>query len=153
MSHELRVERILNATVEQVFEAYTDVEAQKVWFRLGPDGPDDLIVEASNDLRVGGEYTADWGRSPDEMFHERSVYQVVDPPHRLVSTSTGWGPDGEKLQTTVEVTFEDLGGGKTRMVVVQSGFPTEEVRDFFSTVAWIGLFERLERYLAPRTSR
>jgi uncharacterized protein YndB with AHSA1/START domain len=153
MSHELRVERILNATVEEVFKAYTDVEAQKVWFRLGPDGPDDSIVEVTNDLRVGGEYTADWGGSPDEMFHERGVYQVVDPPHRLVSTSTGWGPDGAKLQTKVEVTFEDLGGGKTRMVVVQSGFPTEEVRDFFSTVAWVGLYERIERYLALRTSR
>lgn len=52
----------------------------------------------------------------------------------------------------VEVTFEDL-GGKTRMVVVQSGFPTEEVRDFFSTTGWTGAFERIERYLALPTSR
>jgi hypothetical protein len=49
----------------------------------------------------------------------------------------------------MEVTFEDL-GGKTRMVVVQSGFPTEEARDFFSAVAWNGAFERIERYLALR---
>ena len=57
------------------------------------------------------------------------------------------------MDTTIEVTFEDL-GGKTRMVVTQSGFPTEELRDFFATTAWIGAFERLERYLAlPPASR
>jgi hypothetical protein len=39
------------------------------------------------------------------------------------------------------------------MVVVQSGFPTEEVRDIFSTEVSNGAFERIERYLALRTSR
>jgi hypothetical protein len=65
---------------------------------------------------------------------------------------TGWTPDGESMDTTVEVTFEDL-GGKTRMVVVQTGFPIEEVRDFFATTAWGGAFDRIERYLALRASR
>jgi uncharacterized protein YndB with AHSA1/START domain len=147
MSYELRVERVFNATAEEVFEAYTDAEAAKVWFRLGPDGPDDSIVEITNDLRIGGEWNAAWGDSPDRLFRERGVYQVIERPRRLVMASTGWSPDGESLDTMIEVTFEDL-GDKTRMVVVQSGFPTEEVRDFFSTVAWIGAFERIERYLA-----
>jgi uncharacterized protein YndB with AHSA1/START domain len=147
MSYELRVERVLNASAEEVFEAYTDAEAQKVWFTLGPDGPDGSIAEITNDLRVGGEYNAAWGDSPDRLFRERGIWQVIERPHRLVATSTGWTPDGESLTTTVEVTFEDL-GGKTRMVVLQTGFPTEEVRDFFSTVAWSGAFDRIERYLA-----
>jgi uncharacterized protein YndB with AHSA1/START domain len=153
MTYELRVERVLNATAEEVFDAYTDAEAQKVWFRLGPDGPDDSIVEITNDLRVGGEYNAAWGDSPDRLFRERGVYQVIDRPRRLLMASTGWTPDGESLDTTVEVTFEDVGGGKSRMVVVQRGFPTPEVRDFFATTAWIGLFERMERYLALPASR
>jgi uncharacterized protein YndB with AHSA1/START domain len=147
MSYELRVERVLNASAEEVFEAYTDAEAQKVWFTLGPDGPDGSIAEITNDLRVGGEYNAAWGDSPDRLFRERGIWQVIERPHRLVATSTGWTPDGESLTTMVEVTFEDL-GGKTRMVVLQTGFPTEEVRDFFSTLAWNGAFDRIERYLA-----
>ena len=61
MSYQQRVERVLNASAEEVFEAYTDAEAQKVWFRLGLD------------------------------------------------------PDGDSLDTMIEVTFEDL-AGKTRMV-------------------------------------
>jgi uncharacterized protein YndB with AHSA1/START domain len=149
MTYELRVERVLNATPEEVFDAYTDAEAQKVWFKLGPDGPEDLIVEITNDLRVGGEWNGAWGRSRDQLFRERGVYQVIDRPRRLVMASTGWTPDGQRMDTTVEVRFEDL-GGKTRMVVVQSGFPTEEARDFFTTVAWNGAFDRLERYLALR---
>jgi uncharacterized protein YndB with AHSA1/START domain len=152
MSYELRVERVLNATAEEVFEAYTDAEAAKVWFRLGPDGPDDSIVEITNDLRVGGEWNAAWGDSPDRLFRERGVYRVIDRPRRLVMAHTGWTPDGETMDTMVEVTFEDL-GGKTRMVVAQSGFPTEEVRDFFATAAWNGAFDRIERYLALRASR
>jgi uncharacterized protein YndB with AHSA1/START domain len=147
MSYELRVERVLNATAEEAWEAYTDAEAAKVWFKLGPDGPDDSIVEITNDLRVGGEWNAAWGDSPERLFRERGVYQVVDRPRRLVMAHTGWTPDGESMATTLEVTFEDL-GGKTRMVVVQSGFPTGEVRDFFATTAWNGAFDRVERYLA-----
>jgi uncharacterized protein YndB with AHSA1/START domain len=152
MSYELRVERVFNATAEEVFEAYTDAEAAKVWFTLGPDGPDGSIVEITNDLRVGGEWNAAWGESPDQLFRERGVYQVIDRPHRLVMALTGWTPDGQSMDTTVEVNFEDL-GGKTRMVVAQAGFPTEEVRDFFAKAAWTGAFDRIERYLALPASQ
>ena len=78
------------------------------------------------------------------------VQRVIDADG--VAVIYGWTPDGESMDTTVEVTFEDL-GGKTRMVVAQSGFPTEEVRDFFATTAWNGAFDRIERYLALRASR
>jgi uncharacterized protein YndB with AHSA1/START domain len=152
MSYQLRVERIFNATIDEVFHAYTDAEAAKVWFRLRAEGLDDSIAEITNDLRVGGEWNAAWGDSPDRLFRERGVYRVVDPPHRLLMDSTSWTPDGETMDTTVEVTFEDL-GDKTRMVVLHSGIPTEELRDFLATTAWIGCFERIERYLALPQSR
>jgi len=45
MSYELRVERVLNASAEEVFDAYTDAEAAKVWFTLGPDGPDGPAID------------------------------------------------------------------------------------------------------------
>jgi uncharacterized protein YndB with AHSA1/START domain len=152
MSYELRVERVLNASAEEVFDAYTDAEAAKVWFTLGPDGPDGSIAEITNDLRVGGEWNAAWGEDPDQLFRERGVWQVIERPRRLVMAHTGWTPDGQTMDTTIEVTFEDL-GGKTRMVVAQRGFPTEEVRDFFAATAWSGAFDRIERYLARRALR
>ena len=34
MSYELRVERLIDATPEEVFDAYTDPEAMRVWFTI-----------------------------------------------------------------------------------------------------------------------
>ena len=37
--------------------------------------------------------------------------------------------------------------GGTLLTVVQSGFPSVEVRDFFGSVAWVGAFDRIEALL------
>jgi uncharacterized protein YndB with AHSA1/START domain len=147
MSYELRVERLIAATPEEVFEAYTDPVAQQAWFTiLDPE----MIVENEVDLRVGGKWVSVWGFSPDQMFRETNVFEVVDRPNRLVSTSSGSSPDGMTLETHVEITFEEQ-NGKTLMTVIQSGFPDEETKDFFASMAWIGAFDRLEAYLGTRT--
>ncbi|HEY6629232.1 MAG TPA: SRPBCC domain-containing protein [Acidimicrobiia bacterium] len=147
MSYELRVERLIAATPEEVFDAYTDPVAQQAWFTiLDPE----MIVENEVDLRVGGKWVSVWGFSPDQMFRETNVFEVVDRPNRLVSTSSGSSPDGMTLETHVEITFEEQ-NGKTLMTVIQSGFPDEETRDFFASMAWIGAFDRLEAYLGTRT--
>jgi uncharacterized protein YndB with AHSA1/START domain len=144
---ELRMSRHLPATPEEVFDAYTDAEKQKIWFSILDEEPG--IVEIEVDLRVGGEQTAAWGRNRDELFRETQVFREIDRPHRLVTTSSGSSPDGATMETDVVVTFEEHEGG-TLMTVVQSGFPSVEVRDFFSTYAWVGAFDRIEAYLSRR---
>jgi uncharacterized protein YndB with AHSA1/START domain len=147
MSYELRVERLIAATPEEVFDAYTDPVAQQAWFTiLDPE----MIVENEVDLRVGGKWVSVWGFSADQMFRETNVFEIVDRPHRLVSMSSGSSPDGMTLETHVEITFEEQ-NGKTLMTVIQSGFPDEETRDFFASMAWIGAFDRLVAYLGTRT--
>jgi len=42
--------------------------------------------------------------------------------------------------------------GETLMTIVQQGFPTAEVRDFFADTAWIGFFDRLEAYFTARSA-
>jgi uncharacterized protein YndB with AHSA1/START domain len=147
MTYELRVERLIAATPEEVFEAYTNPEAMKIWFQLLGEP---MIVENEVDLRVGGKWVSAWGFTPDQLFRETNVFEVVDRPHRLVSKSTGSTPDGLTLDTDVEVTFQEQ-DGKTLMTVVQRGFPDEDMRDFFATQAWIGAFDRLEAYFATRS--
>jgi uncharacterized protein YndB with AHSA1/START domain len=144
MTYELRVERLIAATPEDVFDAYTDPEAQKIWFNLLGDP---MIVENEVDLRVGGKWVSAWGYTPDEMFRETNVFEVIDRPRRLVSMSTGSSPDGQTLETHVEVTFQEQ-DGKTLMTVHQTGFPDEGLRDFFSSTGWIGAFDRLDAYFA-----
>lgn len=141
---QLRMTRLLPATPKEVFDAYTDAEKQKIWFSILDETPG--IVEIEVDLRVGGRQTAVWGPDRDTLFRETQTFVVIDPPHRLVTESTGSSPDGSTMTTTVEVTFEEHEKG-TLLTVVQSGFPDTETRDFFSQHVWIGAFDRIEAYL------
>ena len=136
----LTMTRVIPATPDEVFDAYTDAEKQKVWFTLLSDEPG--IVEIETDLRVGGVQTATWGPNRDELITEEQTFEVIDRPHRLVTTSRGSDPSGSTMETTIEVTFEEAPGG-TLMTVVQSGFPSVEMRDFFSTYVMVGAFDRI----------
>ncbi|MBM7503519.1 SRPBCC domain-containing protein [Agromyces aurantiacus] len=144
---ELRASRTLPATPEEVFDAYTDAEKQKIWFSILDEEPG--VVEIEVDLRVGGRQVAVWGPDRDTLFREEQVFLEIDRPHRLVTESTGSDPSGETMTTHVVVTFEPVEGG-TLTSVVQSGFPTPEIRDFFASQAWVGAFDRIEAYLRRR---
>jgi uncharacterized protein YndB with AHSA1/START domain len=144
---ELRASRTLPATPEEVFDAYTDAEKQKIWFSILDEEPG--VVEIEVDLRVGGRQVAVWGPDRDTLFREEQVFLEIDRPHRIVTESSGSDPSGETMTTHVVVTFESVEGG-TLMSVVQSGFPTPEIRDFFASEAWVGAFDRIEAYLVRR---
>ena len=141
---ELRTQRVLPATPEQVFDAYTDAEKQTIWFSILDEEPG--IVEIEVDLRVGGQQTAVWGPDRDHLFRETQTFLVIDRPHRLVTESSGSSPDGLTMTTRVDVTFTAQ-GDKTLVTVVQSGFPSVEVRDFFAEHVWVGAFDRIEAFL------
>ncbi|MFI7441618.1 SRPBCC domain-containing protein [Nonomuraea indica] len=141
---QLRTTRVLPATPEEVFDAYTDAEKQKIWFSILDEQPG--VVEIDVDLRVGGRQTAVWGPDPDNLFRERQTFVEIDRPRRLVTESVGSAPDGASMATTVVVTFEEHEGG-TLLTVVQSGFPAPEVRDFFTKEVWPGALDRIEAYL------
>ena len=140
----LRLTRTLPASPEAVFDAYTDAEKQKIWFSILDEEPG--IVEIEVDLRVGGTQKAVWGPDRDNLFTEVQTFLEIDRPHRLVTESTGSDPTGQEMTTHVEITFEAVDGG-TLMTIVQTGFPTPEVRDFFETMAWVGALDRIEAYL------
>jgi uncharacterized protein YndB with AHSA1/START domain len=146
---EMRMTRFLPATPEEVFDAYTDAEKQKIWYSILDETPG--VVEIEVDLRVGGQQTAVWGPDANTLFRETQTFLVIDRPNRLVTESTGSSPDGMTMATRVEITFEEQGEG-TLVTVVQSGFPAVEVRDFFSTQVWVGAFDRIEAFLTRDAS-
>ena len=141
---DLRMTRTLPASPEAVFDAYTDAEKQKIWYSILDEEPG--IVEIEVDLRVGGKQKAVWGPDRENLFTEVQTFLEIDRPHRLVTESTGSDPSGQEMSTHVEITFEAVDGG-TLVTVVQTGFPTPEVRDFFETMVWVGAFDRIEAYL------
>jgi uncharacterized protein YndB with AHSA1/START domain len=143
----LTLTRVIPASPEEVFDAYTDAEKQMIWYTLLSEHPG--VVEIDVDLRVGGVQHAKWGPSADQLFWEDQTFLEIDRPRRLVTSSTGGTPEGDTMTTRVEVTFDEDAGG-TLMTVVQTGFPTVEMRDFFASMAWIGAFDRIAAYFEQR---
>lgn len=146
MSHDLRLERVFDARPEVVFDAFTDPAAQH---ELYADAPD-WIVEADCDLRVGGRWTITFGPPGDEPARESNVFEVVDRPRRLVYRSAMTLPGGAVVETVMEVTFEQE-HGRTRVTVLQRGFPAADARDEFAE-GWGGILDGLGRVVAARVA-
>jgi uncharacterized protein YndB with AHSA1/START domain len=117
--------RLIDATPEEVFDAFTDPEGQEAFY--GQDDPG-WIVRSQCDLRVGGVWTVAFGPSPRELYRHRHVFEVIERPRRLLLASTETRLDGSSFHTQLELTFEAR-DGKTLMTMSQRGFPTAELRD------------------------
>ena len=143
MSLGLRFERVIAAPPERVFAAFTSPEGQREFY--GKDTPG-WIVETECELRVGGVWSIAFGPSRTELYHHRNEFTAIEPPHRLVMTTTETRLNGSSFEMTTEFTFEPVAGG-TRMTKVQTGFPTTELRDEHKIGVPHG-FDRLERRLS-----
>ena len=146
MTDELRLERLIDAPPDVVFEAFTTHDGQVSFY-----GTDDAgwIVESHCDLRVGGLWTVTFGPSSDQLFQHRSVFEVIDRPRRIVLATTELRPDRPSFDFSVEFTFEER-NGRTLMTAIQSGFPTPELREEHGRGV-PNAFARLERVI--RASR
>ncbi len=140
----LRIERLIPASPERLFELWSEPSELVKWW--GPDGFD--VPASALDVRPGG-YWRTTMRSPQGDLHTVSgVYRTIDKPRRLVFT---WGWDDDTglrgHETEVTVTFEPAPGG-TRMVLLQQAFENKDQRDRHNQ-GWSSSFECLARVAAP----
>jgi uncharacterized protein YndB with AHSA1/START domain len=142
VSLELRFERLIAAAPQRVFAAFTDPVGQREFYGQDCAG---WIVDSRCELRVDGVWSVWFGPSPDELYHHRHVFEAIDRPRQILIASTETRPDGSSFETTLQLTFEPR-GGSTLMTMVQSGFPSEGLRDEH-TVGLPNAFDRLERTL------
>ena len=145
MTDPLRIDRLIDAPRGVVFDTFTAEDGREAFY--GQDDPG-WIVESDCDLRVGGLWTITFGPSRSRLYHHRHVFEVIDRPRRLVLATTERRPDGSSFDFAIEFTFEDRDGG-TLMSVIQSGFPTAELREEHGRGAPVG-FARLERAIRAR---
>ena len=138
-AYDLTAEQVLDAAVEDVFDAYTDSDAGRTVFAGGPD----WVVDVTCDLRVGGMWHITSAPPDGPAYREANRFTLIDRPHHLAFTSTLTMPDGSNLPRDVEVTIKGEDHGRTRMTIVQRGFPNAEIRDAFAT-GFPGIFDRLE---------
>ena len=109
---ELVLTRIIDAPREKLFRCWTEPELLKQWFAPLPY----TTPVAELDVRPGGGNRIVM-RSPEgQDMPMQGTYLEIVKNERIVFTdaySKGWVP-AEKPFFTGIITFEDLGGGKTR---------------------------------------
>lgn len=146
MSHDLRVERLLDGTPDEVFDAFTDPDAMLEWYQ---DNPGWNVEVCACDVRVGGTTIVAFGPG-DDRYTEHMTYTEVARGQRLVYNERFGFPDGNGYDTIVTITFETQ-DGKTLVTIVQTGFPSTVERDGHQS-GWPGFIDRLERVVAKRRS-
>src|ERR1700735_4929957 len=108
---ELVLTRLIPASPETLYRAWTEPELLKQWFAPAPY----TTPVAELDVRPGGASLIVM-RGPDgQDFPNRGVYLEVVENKRLVFTDAytgGWEPSAKPFMTVV-LTFEDF-GGKTK---------------------------------------
>ena len=109
---ELVLTRVMNVPREKLFRAWTEPEIMKRWFTPAPW----KTVEVRNDLRAGGESFVRMQGPDGEDMPCPGVYLEVVKNEKLVFTDAfvrAWEPSNKPFMVAV-ITFEDLGGGRTR---------------------------------------
>ncbi len=121
----LVVRRTINATAEQLFEAWTQPAHLKRWWGPRPV----TCVDAEIDLRVGGGYRIA-NQFPDgRILWIFGEFEVIDPPHERVT-----------------VRFEPRGSA-TEVIVEHERIPNATTRDRHQQ-GWDGCLDGLANYLS-----
>ena len=115
------IRRVIGAPRERVFRNWTEPEQLRRWW--GPGGF--TCPDAQVDLKIGGTYRLVMqapGGGP--LMSVAGTYSTVDPPALLVYTWR-WdtGPAASDHESLVTVEFNDLGNGRTEVVVTHERFP------------------------------
>jgi uncharacterized protein YndB with AHSA1/START domain len=149
---QLVIERLLTASPERVFDAFTDPHQLTQWW--WPNGF--TCPAAEVDLRVGGTYrlAMEWpGSIPAAaQFYHRMAgeYYEIERPNRLVMSGRAVNDEqGELFATLIEVSFEARDGG-TLLRMRQSYFEPLPPADAMAGAeqGWSEQLDKLERLLA-----
>jgi uncharacterized protein YndB with AHSA1/START domain len=144
---QLKLERILDAPLELVFQMWIDEKHFQAWW--GPAGSNN--GETHLDVRPGGQIFVQM-RGPGFDHPMGGEFIEIDPPKRLVFTSKAFqNPDGSwKFINHNTVTFEAI-GGKTKMTlhcVVQQADEDVMVPVTDMEAGWSGSLDRLRDLIA-----
>ena len=118
----LVVRRTFAASVERVYEAWTDSAAIRRWFCPG----DMTVPEAEADVRVGGRYRICMRDQDGSLHVTGGVYREVVPNQRLVFS---WRWEGSEVDTLVTVDLAAAGADGTELILTHEGFADADGRD------------------------
>lgn len=119
---ELRLTRMVPASVEDVFRAWTDPEVLARWWGPG----DHTVTDVELDAQLGGRYRLVVATPEGGTMIMVGIYVEFDPPHRL-SFTWNWEAGGvNRVESRVTVELRPAGEA-TELVLWHGGFPDEAV--------------------------
>lgn len=139
----LTVRRAIEATAEELFDAWLDPAGMSEW--MSPGDITHAVVKV--DARVGGAFEIVMHNSCGNVPHN-GVYKEIDRPHRLVFT---WqSPHTGSGETVVTVEFRP-GKNSTEVVLTHEHLPETAVKGH--TGGWTDILKELaERFRAERAA-
>jgi uncharacterized protein YndB with AHSA1/START domain len=140
--HTLQLRRVLPASPEVVYAAFTEPEQLAGWW--GPQGF--AIPSIKFEASVGEDYTIEMQPPTGDAFHLTGELREVDPPRRLAYTFAWDPPASDDVETLVELSFRDL-DDSTEVALEQGPFKTEERRGLHHD-GWTDSFDKLERLIS-----
>ncbi|MDA1298146.1 MAG: SRPBCC domain-containing protein [Chloroflexi bacterium] len=138
----LSMSRVLAASPEQVFRAFTDPDWYGQWW--GPEGTRSEVRQL--DLQVGGAYRVDMHLPDGSLAVMYGRYREIDPP-QLLAYSLAWEGDPTEMLVTLE--FEPHEDG-TELTVTHEGF-TDQARAGQHEQGWASSLDRLVSLLANQS--
>lgn len=149
---ELKTERILNAPIQDAYRAWIDPEWLARWW--GPAGFTNPVCRL--DPRPGGKIYVEMKDPSGAVYPMNGTYDVLEPPTRLVFRTGALDDKGKQILEGVnEVSFEDLGNGKTRLRLrVRMTFAAPEAAGHLSGMAmgWNMSLDKLVDHFSPGAS-
>lgn len=136
----LIVRRIIRATPEQLFKAWTTTEELRDWW-----GPEHVTCcDAEVDLRVGGRYRLANQMPNGDVIWIVGEFEIIQPPHKLVYT---WRLGTQTTAPTerVSVSFEPCQDA-TEVVVVHERISDAATRNLHEQ-GWFGCLDGLAAFL------
>jgi len=141
----LKLERIIRAPVEEVFDAFVVPEQFATWW--GPEGC--TIPDYSMDVRPGGRWRTVMLLPDGNRPEVSGVYREIEKNKRLVFTWAWKQEDGSRgHETVVTITFEPA-GKNTKLTLEQAVFAEVAHRDNHRK-GWESSINSLEQYLVGR---
>jgi uncharacterized protein YndB with AHSA1/START domain len=111
----IRLQRLLPASPQEVFEAWTDPESLRQWFCPGTVS----LTSVELDARVGGHFRIVMRDETKDLVHS-GEYREITPPRRLVFTWRSSGTYDQETLVTVELHPR---GSKTELVLTHERLP------------------------------
>lgn len=139
--NKLVIRKLIPASREEVFAAWTEAESVAQWMCPGQV----ITAPAQLDVRVGGSFRILMKTETEDIEHT-GEYQVVDPPSKLVFTWISKGTGHQPTLVTIELSQH---GNACELVLTHEGFTNADAVKRHHG-GWSQIVDRLALHVAPR---